>query len=295
MATTETLRLADGRRLAWEEAGDPHGTPIVYCHGVPGSRLQRRVFFRDDELRRARVRMITPDRPGFGRSDYQPRRRISDWPRDVAALVERLDLQRLAVLGFSGGTPYALALAASRLPVAAVGLVNGDAPPRRVAGVPPGLPATAARRPRLTALALRGLRFAARIAPAFTIRRGLAMLSEPDREAVADATTQRRFLEMLKSTLRQGPRGPLLDLELANREWGLRLPHARIPVQIWHGEADPDSPLAIARFFEHVLPSTQVRTFPEEGHVSVLIHHREQIVAALHATLRRAESAASAP
>lgn len=121
------------------------------------------------------------------------------------------------------------------------------------------------------------------------------MLAQPDREAVDDPAIRRRFLEMLRSTLRQGPRGPLLDLKLASREWGLRLPNPRIPVQIWHGEADPDSPLAIPRFFERVLPSTEVQAFAGEGHVSLLVHHREQIVAALRAALRRSARARPQP
>ncbi len=126
------------------------------------SRLQRRVFLSDDEVHRTGVRVITPDRPGCGRSDFQPGRRIEAWPSDVAALVDHLQLGRFAVLGFSGGTPYAIALAASRLPVTALGIVSGDAPPGAVPGASPALPCAADTRPRTTAAILRLIRWLAR-------------------------------------------------------------------------------------------------------------------------------------
>jgi hypothetical protein len=34
-----TIRLADGRRLAFAEYGDPEGKPVLLFHGLPGSRL----------------------------------------------------------------------------------------------------------------------------------------------------------------------------------------------------------------------------------------------------------------
>lgn len=60
----------------------------------------------------AGIRLIAPDRPGMGGSDFQPGRRVIDWPADVAALAEHLALERFAVLGYSGGAPFAAAVGA---------------------------------------------------------------------------------------------------------------------------------------------------------------------------------------
>lgn len=280
------LRLADGRRLSWDEAGDPHGVAIFFFHGSPGSGLQRRVFMNDDEeLRRAGVRLISPDRPGLGHSDPLPDRRIADWPGDVATLARHLGLGRFAVLGFSGGTPYAVAVAASNPRVGALGIVSGDAPPGRVAGVPGGLPATATHRPGLTAVVLWMVRLAAQVAPDLTADRSTAMLSEADRRVVSEPGMRRRFIEMLRDALRQGPGGTLLDLQLADEDWDLDPPHARIPVHIWHGEADADSPVSSARYLARRLPRATLHTFPDEGHVSVFVHHADEIVRALRAAV----------
>ena len=35
--------VAEGRRIAYAEWGDAAGTPVVYCHGFPGSRLEARL------------------------------------------------------------------------------------------------------------------------------------------------------------------------------------------------------------------------------------------------------------
>lgn len=59
------VTLGDGRRIAYAEWGRTDGRPIVLFHGMPGSRL----FCPDEkETERAGVRLITIDRPGYGRS-----------------------------------------------------------------------------------------------------------------------------------------------------------------------------------------------------------------------------------
>src|ERR687885_582984 len=82
----DQLTLPDGRTLAWAEHGDPEGAVVLGCHGSPSSRLERHV---DDvaDYRRWGVRLVVPDRPGFGRSDPQPGRRVVDWPADVAGVL----------------------------------------------------------------------------------------------------------------------------------------------------------------------------------------------------------------
>jgi pimeloyl-ACP methyl ester carboxylesterase len=46
-----------------------------------------------------------------GLSDFQPHRRLVDWPDDVSAFADALGLARCAVLGMSAGGPYVLACA----------------------------------------------------------------------------------------------------------------------------------------------------------------------------------------
>jgi len=104
-----TVTLPDGRRLAYTEWGLPDGKPLLYFHGTPGSRLW---CPDEDATAAAGVRLIAPDRPGFGRSDPQEGRTLADWPKDVEALADALHISSFAVVGVSGGGAYAAACAA---------------------------------------------------------------------------------------------------------------------------------------------------------------------------------------
>src|SRR5437868_4337089 len=108
--TIDTVfRLRDGRALGYAEYGDPGGTPVFFFHGSPGSRLQRHP---DPSITSSfGARIITVDRPGYGRSDFQPGRRLLDWPADAAQLADALSIERFAAIGLSGGGPYLLACA----------------------------------------------------------------------------------------------------------------------------------------------------------------------------------------
>ncbi len=109
--TDQQIKLQDGRNLGYAEFGPPKGTPIFYFHGFPSSRLDWQLFCDDDTLAELNIRVIAPDRPGYGLSDYQPDRRLIDWPNDVIELANTLQIDRFAVLGISGGGPYAIACA----------------------------------------------------------------------------------------------------------------------------------------------------------------------------------------
>jgi pimeloyl-ACP methyl ester carboxylesterase len=100
------IKLPDGRFLAFSEYGSPIGKPVFFFHGMPGSR-----YFRPADVSSARlgVRLICVDRPGYGKSTFQPGRRILDWPQDIAKLANSLGIRQFYLAGHSGGGPYVLA------------------------------------------------------------------------------------------------------------------------------------------------------------------------------------------
>ena len=121
----QTLKLSDGRTLGYAEYGNPKGTPLLYFHGFPSSRLE--AYSLHSIASRLNIRVLSLDRPGFGLSTHDPHRRIIDWPADVQAFASQVGLSRFAVLGVSGGGPYSLACA-ERLPrdkLSAVGVLAG--------------------------------------------------------------------------------------------------------------------------------------------------------------------------
>jgi len=105
-----TVSTPDGRVLAVEESGDPAGRPVLVHTGTPGSRHLYGPVVRDADARG--LRLISYDRPGYGRSSPQPGRTVASCAGDVRAICAELGIDRLAMWGMSGGGPHVLACAA---------------------------------------------------------------------------------------------------------------------------------------------------------------------------------------
>jgi pimeloyl-ACP methyl ester carboxylesterase len=282
-STAQAIRLRDGRRLGYAEWGDPGGRPLLYFHGWPGSRVEGRL---GDEAARARgVRLIALDRPGMGLSDYQPRRTLVDWPDDVLQVAAALGLDRFAVLGISGGGPYAAACAwklSDRLTGA--GIVSGLAP-LDVPGVITGMS-------RQNRLAFQLVGRLAVLRQVLMAKSAVSVRRQPDRilERGVGAAVDKHYLdrpdlrrilvESLTEAYRSGSRGPAWELALYVRPWGFRVEDIRAPVHLWHGEQDANHPVTMGRYLARVIPKCQANFVPGEGHL-VFVDRLPEILAAV--------------
>ncbi|MBX3485640.1 alpha/beta fold hydrolase [Phenylobacterium sp.] len=102
--------LADGRTLAYREYGAPSGRPVLILHGTPGSSLLPSGT--DARARALGLRLVAPDRPGFGLSSPSPDYSFAGVAADMVALADHLGLERLAVGGAHSGAAFALHVAA---------------------------------------------------------------------------------------------------------------------------------------------------------------------------------------
>ena len=105
------LTTDDHRVVAFAEFGDPDGTPVITCHGGPGSRLSPKRNAK--RAAAAGFRLIGIDRPGYGGSSAFPGRTIADWSKDALAVADYLDLKHFFVEGTSTGGSYCLATASA--------------------------------------------------------------------------------------------------------------------------------------------------------------------------------------
>src|SRR3989344_906865 len=121
------IKLKDGRKLAYAEYGDPEGQPLFFLHGWPSSRMHGRRM--GEAASKLKIRIITPDRPGYGLYDYKENRTLLDYPDDILELADQLKIEKFAVVGVSGGGPYA-AVCAYKIPkrITKVGIVVGLGP-----------------------------------------------------------------------------------------------------------------------------------------------------------------------
>lgn len=266
---THTLPLPDGRSLGWCRVGEPRGTPVLHCHGGLSCRLE--IGFADALCRQLGIAWIAADRPGIGSSDACPGRRMTDWPADLAALADHLDIERFAVTGWSAGGPYALACGAM-LPdrVITVSSIAGMAPLRSADDIRElGLAidrllfSLGPKRPGLCAAALS----LARLAPVPLLRSSVRrMLGKGVDFSVLRRDTADDLTIALAESLRGGTSGTVLDYCLLAGDWGFEPADVIVPAMIWHGTADDLLPCEhAARLFTDI-PTAIMEPRKDMGH-----------------------------
>lgn len=101
-----------GRTIAFSEVGDPNGAAVFVCVGMGLTRFVS--AFWDDLAKSLGLRLITPDRPGIGKSEAYTSRDttgVLSWHQDVNAICQKLDITEFSLLAHSAGVVYALATA----------------------------------------------------------------------------------------------------------------------------------------------------------------------------------------
>lgn len=278
MSEPTTVELPDGRALAYAEYGAADGRPVFCFHGNPGSRLLWGLF--DGIATRQDVRVVAPERPGYGHSDFQSGRNLLDWPADVRALADRLGIDGFGVVGFSAGGPHAAACAhalADRLrgtvlvaSVAPSGLQQYDGIYERgmadISRYVPGFSRAAFGAASWLADHWRS-RFEAAIR---------ANASEPDRELL-EAPEGEVLLEDAAEAFRRGGRGPAHEFPLLGEDWEFRPGEVDVPVTLWHGRRDATIDLDDSRAFGDALPEADLHV-TDTGHYSTLLENRAAIL-----------------
>jgi pimeloyl-ACP methyl ester carboxylesterase len=260
------IALPDGRRLRWHEFGHPGGSPVIYTAGTPVSGLGGASY--DQAARASGLRWISPDKPGYGGSDFHRKRTLTSWGDDLAALAGHLGLGRFALAGESGGGPFTLAAAhrlADRISVVALIASGGPLTAAERAGQQTRIRFyswLAGKAPVLNVVPLTMMRWSL-ASPARrerSLRRELASAPEArhaglriEFEAVADA-------------LRPGTRGTVQELALIHGPWPFLLSEVQTPVHLWHGARDTNAPIAIAHRLAHALPDATLHVSDSSDH-----------------------------
>ena len=76
-------------------------TVLVHQHGSGSSRLE--LTSRDEDFAALKVRVLAPERPGYGESSpLNDAWSMIDWAKDVAALVDEIGVETFAVVRLFG-------------------------------------------------------------------------------------------------------------------------------------------------------------------------------------------------
>ncbi|GGC42524.1 alpha/beta fold hydrolase [Haloferax sulfurifontis] len=279
-AEAKTLALEGGRRLTYAEYGDSDGIPVVFLHGAPGSRLLGALF--DAAAEERGIRVLAPDRPGYGRSSPRPtpegpgepsRQPTTPAPAGFFdALLDDIGAQSAGLVAFSGGSRDALAVAAARADrVRHVSVIAGAVPPEASEETPRTqrlLSWLATNAPAVLGGLFRGqARLAGRLDPSLVVAQytaGDATGEIPDGVA---AVVRDDFV----AAVSRSRRGVLDDFRSAAAPWDISFDDIEADVSLWHGDADTNVPIAGAKRLESEVPAARIREVRGADHLRTLL------------------------
>lgn len=285
-ARREELRLSPAP-CVYARYGDPHGYPVLYLHGFPGSHREGALV--DRSAREHGVSLYALDRPGYGDSPPRPDLTLARWPVYQEQIAQALGFARYGVIALSGGAPYAYAAAYAAHPRLAFTLI--------LAGQPPLLdPAERAALPALMRIhdgirrILPGLftREAALLArhirrhPQWLLNRVERMVEAIDRCALGDPDVRNLLRDSWTWAMRGRGSGLVDDFsryltpcpELFQRP----LP---TPLQVMHGDQDRIVPLVQVDAFVQKLQGVTVEVHAGDGHFSLPLLRQDRIWATI--------------
>jgi pimeloyl-ACP methyl ester carboxylesterase len=272
------LPRGDGRVIAVEDVGEPGGTPVLFCHGLADSRLSAHWFA--PAAADLGLRLIAPDRPGTGGTDPHRLSRVVDWAADATLVLDALRIGEAAVLGVSGGGPFAVACAA-RMPGRIRGLTlvsplgSPEWPTHAMAPGERFSLAIARRAPGFGGWFLGRLAVLARRSPQLFFRLTATSLPAVDNLALGQPGTRDCFLANYAEAFRRTSRGVAQDLRVLTRPWGFELGSVTAATSIFHGDADTTVPLQHARRYADAIPGARLHIYRGHGHFSILASTRE--------------------
>lgn len=271
------VAVGEDRQIGFAEFGDPHGRAVFWLHGTPGARRQipteARIYAKNHA-----IRLIGLDRPGIGSSTPYRYPNIRAFADDLATIADTLGIDNLAVIGLSGGGPYALACAAALSDrVVAAGILGGVAPFLGDEGITSGLMNLGKRAAPLLRLGGDPLRIGASlmvraIRPVANTALYLyaAISPEGDRRLLTRPEFGAMFLDDLLNGSRKQLAAPFNDIILFTQDWGFRLGEVKVPVRWWHGDSDHIVPFSHGEHAVELLPDAELFVLPGESHLGGL-------------------------
>ena len=267
------LDLADGRTLGFGTYGPDHAPPIIYCHGYPANRLEFSLLQPVLERRGVDARVVVLDRPGYGKSSFQAKRNLLDWPKDVEAAVDQLGLGAFSVVGVSGGGPYALACAYSLADrVKRVGVAVGVAP-REATGMetaacidgPSSIPLL-----RRIQFSMAAMAFKKGQEDRF-VEQTIKTMSEIDGKTLGEPEVRQWFLDMTREAFTQGGAAAAHEGGLYRKSWGFDPSQIKVATDLWYGELDKTVPASAGRWLADRMPVADIKIWPHHGHLSWMV------------------------
>jgi pimeloyl-ACP methyl ester carboxylesterase len=273
-----TIDAPNGRRIGVAEFGAADGRPVMLLHRSPGSRL---LDPDPDATAAAGVRLICIDRPGYGASDPVPSPQRSAAAEDLEAVVAALELDDVALIGWSGGGQFAVEAAARPgVRPRSLTLLASPAPYWEVPWIPTELVEICDAVPEDPAAGLEAVRAAL---AAYAEAPAAFALSDP---SPADAAARERpgvsdaLAAMAVEGARQGAEGIAFDVVAGSLRDPFPLDAIDVSVHLFGGDADHNIGLEHLEWWSAHLRDAERHVLPDTGHLLAVTHWAEILAAA---------------
>lgn len=278
MDYNHTIQLKDGRVLAYSEHGVPDGTPILYFHGAPGSCFEH---LPKTLLNNHSIRLIVPDRPGYGGSTFQANRTLLSWVDDVVQLLDALALETIPIFGFSAGGVYALACAYKIPERLNKVTIAGSLAPFNIEGLTQNLleqNKALFENANSNPLALiEQLEKQTPTADAF-FTAVATLVSDADKILLNEnKELKTMYLLNLAGAIQQGMRGFVHDLAILSSPWEFEVDQISKHITVWQGQLDRTVPAEMCQYFSKNLPQNNCSVIEGAGHF-ITFSHAEKVL-----------------
>lgn len=261
----QKLVLADGRAVSYGLYG-AHDGPLVMVMDGPGSRGLGRGM--GPAAERLGIKLLVPDRPGFGGSTPTRHGTFATVANDLIALVDLIGFARFGIVAQSGGAPYAMALAcAVGDRVTGLSLVGAIAPLQEcgtLQGVQQPLRSLfllGRRAPRLVRPLLSGFAHQAAKDPQAVARKFAESMPPADREVLSDPTVWAIHAETVAEMFSR-PAAWARESRMLAQRWTVNRDRITAPAALWVGELDRTHPASMSRCLGTLLGGAPVTVVP---------------------------------
>jgi len=281
--STQMMYLRDGRRLSYlDHHVGPKGDKkyhaqenILVLHNVMGSAFEIPPG-NEKVLRDQGIRIIIPERPGYGNSDRLENRNLEDFCHDIDELLNHLKIAKVKVMANSIGGAYALAFA-EYFPhrIERIAMVNAVCRVEDMRNTQPI--------PILTLAVLQSIRYAPfLIEPVLKMAIGKSLehfyeqqlnLIRPKKEGLAAdinllrSKTYRDYsLLNLKQSSKQGINIWSEEVRLCFSKWNFEVKNTETEYHFWHGEHDDVIHINAIEKLAKYVNTTQFNRLANETH-----------------------------
>ncbi|MCG8673748.1 MAG: LuxR C-terminal-related transcriptional regulator, partial [Pseudomonadales bacterium] len=279
------ISLSAYRHICFEEYGDPNGFPIVLCHNALGSRLQ--VVEDPQILHSLNIRLVVPERPGYGLSEYYKNRKLSEWPKDLELLLNALNIRDFSAIAYGNGSAYGVACAhyfRKRLKKLAL-----CAPVPEFQDIKSILHAQSSWSMGILILARLSptltekiFRLVSKVDPQSYFKNVLyATAIECDRELINQTDFMKRNVAAYAASIENGARVWASDFFITTNSWNINIEDIEQTVHIWYGAKDIYIHHSAISDFSKRFKNREEHFFPKESHWVIYRHWEDILKSAL--------------